>query len=238
MTQLVGPLSAFEYIQGSLTLAFSVLSIILGSLMIYKYLKYKDKLLLFVGLSWILLISPWWPDSISFVLMLIGGGNKSYALTDNFYFLIANAFVAPIFYTWIVTFSNLVLRDKPKTKNYFVWFCVIYAIIFEVIIILMYILNYNMMGTRLEVFYVDWNPIIMFYLLSASLLLTITGVIFSAQSLKSPEKIIRLKGKFLMIAFVTFTIGIVFEVLLIVPEIDEISLITARISEMIATIFF
>ena len=234
----MAPLGLEEYVQGSLTLAFCAVSIILGSLMIYKYIKYKDKQLLFVGISWILLITPWWPDSISFVLILIGGGDSIYQLADVYYFFIANALIAPIFYTWSDTFSKLVLKDKPKIKKGFIGFCIIFAIIAEIVILGMYFLDYNIMGTRISTFYVDWNPIIMVYLLFASLVLTVTGLIFSAQTLKSREKSIRLKGTFLMIAFVTFTIGTIFDVLLIVPEISWISLIMARTCGIIASIAF
>ena len=234
----MAPLGLDEYVQGSLTFAFCAVSIILGSLMIYKYFKYKDKQLLFVGISWILLITPWWPDSISFVLILIGGGDSIYQLANVYYFFIANALIAPIFYTWSVTFSKLVLKDKPKIKKGFIGFCIIWAILFEVIILGMYFFNFNIMGTRESTFYVDWNPIIMIYLLSASLIFTVSGLIFSGQTLKSREPSIRLKGIFLMIAFVTFTFGVIFDVLLIVPEISWISLILARTFGIIASIAF
>ncbi len=231
-------LSLDEYVQGSLTLAFTTISFILGSLMIYKYIKYKDIKLLLVGLSWILLTTPWWPDSISFILIFFAGGNKNYMLVDSLYFFIANALIAPIFFTWTNTFSKLVLKEKTRTKKAFIALCIIWAIIFEIIILTMFFLNYEIMGNRKGPFYVDWNPIIMFYLLSASLLFMITGLIFSAQTLKSHEPSIQLKGIFLMIAFITFTIGTIFDVLLIVPEIYQVSLILARVFEIIASIAF
>ncbi|MFX1273789.1 MAG: hypothetical protein ACFFBP_10050 [Promethearchaeota archaeon] len=241
----MAPLEPYGYVQGSLTLAFTAVSIILGVFMILKYIKYKDRQLLFVAISWILLITPWWPDTISFVSILIGGGNDIYQLPNEYYFLIANALVAPIFYTWIDTFSKLVLRDKPKQRKAITWFFIIWAIVFEIIILTIYFLMlfYDpiIMGVRISAFYVEWNPIIAFYLMSASLIFTLTGLIFSAQTLKSPEPSIRLKGIFLMIAFVTFTIGIIFEILLTIPElldIAQISLVFARVFGIIAALSF
>ncbi|MBN1800290.1 MAG: hypothetical protein JW891_02230 [Candidatus Lokiarchaeota archaeon] len=51
------------FIQGALTLSFTLISLILGILLILKYLRYKEKQLLLVGITWIFLTSPWWPDS-------------------------------------------------------------------------------------------------------------------------------------------------------------------------------
>ena len=62
-------LSGLEYLQGGLTLAFVLISLILGIIIISKYFNYKNRQLLLVGLTWIFLVSPYWPDAISFLMI-------------------------------------------------------------------------------------------------------------------------------------------------------------------------
>jgi uncharacterized membrane protein HdeD (DUF308 family) len=60
----------------------------------------------------------------------------------------------------------------------------------------------------------------------AILLALITGIIFSRHSLQSNEQKIRLKGKFLRIAFISFTVGAIVDSLF---ATESITLIIARL---------
>ncbi|MFX1497527.1 MAG: hypothetical protein ACFFBH_08375 [Promethearchaeota archaeon] len=228
-------LDGLEILQGSLTLAFALISFILGILILQKYFKLRDKNLLYIGITWIFLISPWWPDAISFLLLIFSGGIIN--LPDPIYFFIANALIAPIFYTWAKAFTNLVISKNKKLKVVIVVGLTAWAVIFEIFFLIFYFMDYNLIGIRQAVFYVEWIDFIDINLLLASVFFTITGLIFSGKALRSDSPEIKLKGVFLLIAFITFTIGAVFDVLF-VGQYNEVTLIIARTFVIIAAFSF
>lgn len=223
-------LNALEYLQGALTLAFVLISLVLGLIIISKYIKYKNLQLLLVGLTWIFLVSPYWPDAISFV-MIITTGNE---INEAVYFFVANGFIAPLHVTWGVVFSDFLYRSKKKLL---VAIFAIEAIIFELVLIGIFIIDYTLIGTKLAPFIVNWADFIIFYLLASILLFLITGILFVKESLKTEDKEIKLKGKFLLVAFITFAIGTTFDVLF-AESPTSFSILLARIFVIIAAFAF
>ena len=61
-------LTTLENLQGALTLVAVLVSIVLGLSIISKYFKFKDKNLIFVGITWIGMFSPYWGDAISYAI--------------------------------------------------------------------------------------------------------------------------------------------------------------------------
>ncbi len=228
-------LTGLEIWQGILTLAFTLISFLLGLLIIKKYSTLKDKKLLLVGITWILLISPWWPDSISFILLIFSGGVIN--LPDAVYFFIANALIAPIYFTWGKVFADLVIGEKPNLKKTFLVSLTSWGIIFEIVFLIIFINDYNSVGIRQTVFYVEWTDFIDINLLISSVFFTITGLIFGGRALKSKDSEIKLKGKFLLIAFITFTIGAIIDILF-VGQYNELTLVLARTFVIIASFSF
>ncbi len=221
------------FIQGALTLTFTGISLILGILLILKYLKYKEKQLLLVGITWIFLTSPWWPDSISFVMMLVG--DETTYLPNAPYFFLANALIFPIFITWPRTFGNLVLEEKPKAKNAIIWILAIWAVFFEIIFFIMFFNDYTQIGERKGAYLAEWNPLVAAYITSGAILFTITGLLFSFKAIKSETQMIRAKGKILALAFVVFTVWTLLEVLFV--EIP-VMILAARICGIISALAF
>ncbi|MGV9172608.1 MAG: hypothetical protein ACOC35_08575, partial [Promethearchaeia archaeon] len=180
-------LSTLEILQGFFTLVFVVISFILGITIMAKYRKFKRSQLIFVGITWIFLVSPYWPDAISFLLIIFTGTQ----LDKGIYFFIANAFIAPLHITWIAVITDFLYKKKQKL---IVLLFTVEAIIFETIFLILYFQNIGNIGTQLSYFYIRWNPIIIGYLLFSILLFLITGILFSRESLKSENKEILLKG--------------------------------------------
>ncbi len=200
--------------------------------MIYKYFKYRDKQLFLVGITWILLTSPWWGDASTFIHYIA----TSQVLSDAYYFFIANIFIAPIFYTWPKTISTLVFVDqKQKLKKIMRTTFVLWAIIFEIIFLIMFFYDYRIIGTRIDYYIVNWNGYVSTYLLSGSILLVITGFVFSYTAIKSKKSHIKLKGQFLLSAFVIFTCATFLEILFV--NILTV-IIIARILGIASTICF
>jgi hypothetical protein len=94
-----------------------------------------------------------------------------------------------------------------------------------------------LIGTQQSVFVVEWAIWIQFYLLFSIVLLLVTGFLFARASLKSAEPEIKLKGKFLILAFVTFAIGTVIDVIA-ADSPTELTILLARIFVIISSISF
>ena len=218
-----------QFLQGILTLIFVVISIIIGLLIIQRYFKFKQTQLLLVGITWILLISPYWPDALTFLSILI----IDTELIDPVYFFLANALLPPLYYTWGTAFANFVLKDK--SKNLVLAFFVVIGLIFETSFLGVYIINFNLIGTRITPFYVEWALFVDIFLIISILMFTITGIIFSIRALKSSDKSVHLKGIFLLIAFLTFAIGTSIDVIF---TLSEITLVLARSFVIIGSISF
>jgi len=63
-------MDAFTILNGTLSIIYVFISILVGGTMIAAYFKKKEKLLLLVGLTWIGLVMPWYPSSVSFIVAL------------------------------------------------------------------------------------------------------------------------------------------------------------------------
>ena len=154
-------------------------------------------------------------------------------LEDGIYFFLANAFIPPIHITWSIAFSDLLL--KGRKKKIFILVMAIQAIIFEIIFLSLLFIDLSLIGTRIAPFYVKWTDFIIFYLLISIIMFLIMGILFVRKSLRSENKEIQLKGKFLLVAFITFAIGTIIDALGIVTEL---TLVLARIFVIISAINF
>jgi hypothetical protein len=184
--------------------------------------------MLLVGATWIGLISPYWPDAITFITILFLGVELDILL----YLFIATFFVAPTHVTWMTAFTDFKYKDKQKLILILIF---IEAILYEVILLYFFIVSPLLLGTRLGPFYYRFADFIIFYLIFSIALLLITGIIFARETIKSPDKTIKLKGIFLLIAFISFTIGTVLDSAF---ELTEVTLVIARIFVIIAAFSF
>ncbi|MFX0003580.1 MAG: hypothetical protein ACFFAA_09810 [Promethearchaeota archaeon] len=203
---MLAQLTGFEIFYGSFTFASVVISTILGLLITLKYKKYKKFELLLVGFTWILLASPYWSDAIQFITIMF----FRIEISSTLYFFLANAFIAPIHITWSYTFTNfLYKRHQKKLMTFFG----IEASVFEIAFLVIFFMNPLLIGNQISVFVVEWAIWIQFYLLFSIVLFLITGFLFARASLKTEDPEIKLKGQFLIIAFLTFAIGTIIDVI-------------------------
>ncbi len=84
----------------------------------------------------------------------------------------------------------------------------IFAVIFEVLFIIFLFTQPNStLGVMKPPWRIEYKPFIQGWIILLLILFLITGVIFGRESLKSEIPEIKLKGKFLILAFITFIIG-------------------------------
>ncbi|MFX1268833.1 MAG: hypothetical protein ACFFAK_12805, partial [Promethearchaeota archaeon] len=174
-----------------------------------KYSKYKSRLYILVGISWIGVANPWFPDSISFIMYLI----SQVFLPREWYFIIGNCFIPIALLSWLTAFTDMIGKKKQKV---IITLTIILSIAFEVMFFYLFFTDINAIGVFIlsRPFTVNFGDFILIYLVIVILVMFVTGIIFSQKSVKSVDKEVRVKGKLLRAAFVTFTIAAVFDSLL------------------------
>ncbi len=193
-----------EILNGVFSILFVVISLIVGLTIIIKYFEYKQRTLLYFGITWIGLTSPWLPSSISFLKALFTG----IGLTPPIYFLIGNVAAPIILIIWILGFTDLKYRDKKKI------FVIVYAIIgaaFEIYLIYFILVDPNVIGEISGILDVQYKSVALVYALFIVLNLLIPGILIARESIKSEDKEIKLKGRFLLAAFISWTIGAIMD---------------------------
>lgn len=196
-------LGTLEILNGILSIVFIVISMILGLKILIKYFTSKNKLSVYIGLSWIGISEPWWPAGISFLIAIFRGNN---GLLNNpeLYFLLGNIFLPIFLFFWIMGFTELVYKEKQKI---IVSIIVIIEIFFELIFVLFLLTNPNMIGKLQSPVDVDYKGFIAAHLIFILTVLLISGFLLAKLMLTSEIVENKLRGKFIAIAFLSFVIG-------------------------------
>jgi len=208
-------LELVDYLQGSFSLIFVVISLIIGFTILSKYFEFKNRLYILVGISWIGVSVPWVPDSISFLMNLI----VQRSLDPEWYFIIGNCFLPIALIMWSIAFTDMIYRHAQKKV---VLTMVILSILFEITFFLLFFIELqqpnpfttdNLIGyiNPIRPFTVDFGLFIIVYLILIILYMLVTGVIFAQKSIKLEDREVRLKGKLLRAAFITFTVAAVLD---------------------------
>ncbi len=193
-------LEPLEILNGIFSLIFVIITNVVGMIIASKYFKLKQREFLLVGISWMGICSPWWPSSISFLLVLISGRG----LSTQMYFLIGNSLIPIFILIWLTAFNKL--RYNGKQKKIIIIYA-LYGIIFEIIFFNLLFNDYNSIGELKGYTDVEYKYFVMGYLLSIVLTIFVTGIIFVKASLKSEDPEIKLKGKLLLIGLLSWVIG-------------------------------
>ena len=223
-------LTPLEIFYGSFTLLSVVISTILGILFALKYKKYRKVDYLAVGITWFLLASPYWSDALQFISVMVIG----IQISTNLYYFLANAFIAPMYITWIFALTNILFVKRKKIFR--IIFSII-AVVVETLFLIAFFINPNFIGEQKSAFVVEWTIWVQIYLLFSIILFLITGFLFARASLKSENPELKLKGKFLILAFITFTIGTIIDVVG-AESPTEITIFLARTFVIISSISF
>lgn len=196
------------FLQGLFSFIIVVISIVTGLLIALRYFKTKKTTFLAIGLAWGGLISGWIPDGINFILILF----NQPLLPLSVYLIIAVGIYPPIVLLWLVGITKLlnVQRRKEYLILYLI-FCVIMEIIFFTFLI---IDKKGLLGEFLGTFIVDFKGYSMFLLLSSLLIIIGSGLKFAYGALKTLDPKVSLKGKLLLVAFITVSVGIVLDMML------------------------
>jgi len=202
-------LELVDILQGSFSLAFVIISIVIGLTILSKYFKFKNRLYVLVGISWLGISFPWLPDSISFLMNISLG----ISLSVELYFIIGNVFIPIALLSWIIAYTDMINKEKQKIA---VILTIIFSVVFEITFFTLFFIDLDLIGVinPIRPFTVDFSIFITIYLVFIILFMLITGTIFAQKSIKSENREVRLKGKLLRGAFITFTIAAILDALL------------------------
>jgi len=206
-----------------------IVAFLVGITIIIKYFKFQDKNFLYIGILWIGIYHPWWSSSLSFLLVLFADIKLSLEL----YFLFALSLIPIILPIWLLAFTDMVFQ---KYKTVLIVILTGISVLFDIYLVLNVIFNnVKAIGdfSADSIFDVQYNSISMIYLIFIVLLLLITGSLFARESMQSGNAEIKLKGKFLLSAWIFWAVGAILDsaIPLFIPTllITRIILITSSI---------
>ncbi len=81
-------------LNGLFSLLFVIFSLVIGLKIALKYREHKQRTLILVGITWIVMSKPWWGSLISFIVYLFNGVGISIFL----YILINFSFISLVCY--------------------------------------------------------------------------------------------------------------------------------------------
>jgi hypothetical protein len=201
-------LSDIEILNGSLSLIFVIITVLIALLFLVKYRQYKSKLILLFGIILLLLISSWYASSSSFIIALFNG--TGYMTSPQVYFIIGFIPLPIAAYIWSIVFTDLVYQTKKKI---FRMIFGVLAIIMEIIFFILLFIDPTLIGEVISPIDADYNLFITIYQFFLVLYMLITGILFGKESLKVDDAEIKLKGTLLILAFISFVLGAILEIL-------------------------
>ncbi len=200
-------LSTLDILEGFMSLSYVIITLIMAIKVLWKYKTTKDKVFITVGGALLFLSSGLWGLTFSFLSILL----INQPLSRSTYLSLNTVFGSAAILCWMYSFSELCYPDlKKKILSFYLSICGVY----EVFLISFLIVEPTIIGTvtgplnqELTIY-----PIIFSIFLLLSTL--ISGILFVRESLKAEKKSIQIKGRFLLLAFLSFTFGEILDTIL------------------------
>lgn len=198
---LIMQLEEIDIIAGILNIAFIGFSCLIGGKIAYRYREHKNKNLLYVGFSWILLCSGWYGTTVSFIVALATAGEGI-----SFEVIMLINFIPFPFgvILWLVAFTNFLY--KKRQKEILLSLTVLF-LTFEISLIYLLAIP-GAIGEKISP--VDtrtWNPFMNIFLIIIIVIILVSGFLFSLETLKIDDPETKLKGRLIFIAFPLFATG-------------------------------
>jgi len=201
-------LNIVELFNGISEFVFVIVSLILGLLIILRYPKTKNRTYLLVGIVWIGISQPWFAGVVSLFYALITNDLISVEL----YLLIGLIFLPCTIFLWGAAFSDLIYKEK---QNFILLILGLWGVIFEIIFIYYLINDSSSLATLYFPLVIEYKLFIQINLVLVISFALLTGIIFAlkTRNINNPEQ--KLRGAFMLIAFITFTIGCILDTIFI-----------------------
>lgn len=185
---------------------FAIITLIVALKIALKYAEYKRRELVLVGIGLIGLAAPWIAVALKFLLIIL----VNTTLSDEIFFIINLGIVPFTAVCWITAMTDLMPTKEIKQKI-IITISLIGAISFEIVFLFMVFTNTALIGTFTGALQLEFTIFIAIFILIITAIFEILGLKFVIKSLKSDNSEIKLKGKFLLIAFLFVIVGTVIE---------------------------
>ncbi|MBD3195448.1 MAG: hypothetical protein GF317_10360 [Candidatus Lokiarchaeota archaeon] len=197
-------LEPVELLNVSFGLIFVLISIIIVVRIFINYLKYREINFLLIGIVWLFLSSPWWGNAISFFTWMLYEKELDVFL-DLF---LGNIFVPFALVAWVYIITSFIYKEKRKI---IIAFYSVVCGIYEVLLLIFFAIDYRIIGRSTDRFNTEHELFPFIFQIFAILTALITGILFAKESMKSKEPKLIWKGRFLLIAFVSFSVSATFD---------------------------
>lgn len=200
----VQDLDPYQWTHGIFTLIFVIISILIGLKILLKYFTTEGETFyeyIPLGLTYIFLSSAYWGPAFNFLAFISTG----IPLPNQLFLILNNAFIPLAVICWIFAYTSLQkLSRKKEIRIGYLVISVVWEIIFFVLIFLNVEILYTFESTEAGIYYSKAQLPALIYPIIALLTALITGILFGKESLTSQDRVLRFKGIFLILAFVSF----------------------------------
>jgi hypothetical protein len=209
-----------DILQGSMALIFITISFIVGIKLLLKYKTHKQLSILFAGLAWTLIVSPWFNSGFNLLYVIVNGASMS----DPVYLLIGYIWVPIPLIFWLQLFTTLKYKSKQKM---ILIITILNTIVYEIIFLYYIFTDFTFIGVKTGLFNDELTLPYVLYVSVILIVAVITGFLFGIESFKSENPEIKLKGKFLITAWASFFIGALLDAGL--GALDPFSIVLVRL---------
>lgn len=201
-------LTPVDYLNGTLSVLAVIFSTVVGWLIIHKYFIFKRREFILIGITALMMSEPWWPHAVTFILLLIIGE----PLTIQQHFLIGYGFIPFNLLCWFAAFIEFL---EIQRKKVILSLIILYSIIYEAFFLFFLFNNPSLLGkySGTEYFDLEYGLYMIVNQLIFVCALLFNGILFSKNLICSDNPELKLKGKLLLLAFFSFTIGGIIDIM-------------------------
>ena len=191
-----------DLFNGICAIATVLIYFIISFSLIHKYIKYRQKALIYMGLALFFLSSIWMGLSVSFIYYIIIETSISFEIQV----LIAYGFPFALFF-WLLVFTEIIYKKRQKIITIVSG---IYLVLLEVFFYTFLFTNISLLGTTSGFFYTRWGPFILLRILVNVVIFLTTGIIFFREANKTDDAENKLKAKLILVGVIFLIIGSLF----------------------------
>lgn len=176
-----------------------------GLIVLFKYIKTREKMLFYFFLAVIFTVSPWYPSGLGYIYWLITHEEIIYPV----YVLLGTIGVPIALIAWLQIYMPT-LHPKQNQIVTLITICLSLAFYIYVFVFLFALGDPvdSLIGIKRSAIDIDYKGFVLGFLAFSLLISTITGYEFSISSLKVKDNpVIKWKGRFLILSFNFFAIG-------------------------------
>jgi len=192
-----------DVISGIFSVVLIIFYIIIGIIICSKYFKVKQKVFLYMGLAWFALSMIWWSSAINIFLYIIDPNSNGFPGAGFFILSGTPIFLAVILFA--VPITDLTFK---KYRRYLLPTIIIVEVTLMIVGYILLFINPGLINTKPENSVTGVNgTYTLFYIIIALILIEFLGIAFALDSFRSDDRLLKIKGILIFIAYILFLIG-------------------------------